>query len=304
MISSTPSQRLGAGALAILVHGLFILALLFTVSWKALPHVPVYADLWDALPALPEVAEVMPEPPREAPALQPPVSLPPPEAQRPAEPPAPPAQADIALREKQAAARQEAARRQEEENRLAEERRKEAQLRQEEEERQADEAARLREQQRVEAEQRRQAEARRAAVEQARRELEAEMARHQEEELAREAERLRRVQQRQALVLSARTQQILEHQELIRTQIHQYVRRCDQLAGNPEVVFRIQLKPDGEIKRIQLLKSSGNTLCDQDVERAVLKAVPLPLPADKEAARAFTREPLELRLRPNETPSA
>lgn len=310
MIAPSPLQGFSAGALALLMHGLFLTALVFSVSWKALPEMPVYADLWNALPPLagsepdvpsdaqppvapPPMPEMPPPPPRAAPIPEP----------QPAPPPA--AKPDIVL-EADAKAREEARRKEEaqrqeqlarqaaEETRRREEARQLAQQHQQEELRLAEEQLR---QETV----RRAAATRREALEQARRELDAEMARQAQADLARESAQIRRTQDR--IVLSARVRTILEYQERIRRQIQSVMTRCDQVPGNPEVVYKVQLLPTGEVLRMHLERSSGNAICDQLVERAILKASPLPLPVDKEAARDFLREPLELKSRPNEDPA-
>lgn len=284
MIAANRAQRLSAGMLALSVHGLFLLALMFSVSWRTLPEMPVYADLWNALPPLPEAQPIAAPPPEPA------SPAPPPQPDLPAPaPPAPPpaaAKPDINLRPKP-------------ETKPAVETPTQPE---------AERARQAEEQRRREAE-RQAAEARRQAIEQARRELDQELdqelARREQAEIAREIEQLRRAQQAQAQYQqSARGRLILEHRDLIRAQIHQHLRPCPKLASDAEVIFSALLLPSGDLKRLQRLQSSGSAACDEDVERAILKAFPIPLPQDREAARAFTREPLELRLRPNETPAA
>lgn len=290
MIAANRAQRVSAGMLALGVHGLFLLALMFGVSWRTLPELPVYADLWDALPATSEPPSIVPAP-SEAPLPPPPRPEPvPPPRPEPVPPPRPepvpvpkppaPAKPDISPSAKpeakpatpkppQADPDQERARQ------ALEQRQREAEL-----------AA---------------AEARRQALEQARLELERELAQQAQSDIARELDALRRVQQVQAQ--SARGRLILEHRDRIRDQIHQHLRPCPQVPANREVVFSVQLLPSGDLKRLDLTQKSGSDACDGDVERAIRKAFPLPLPQDREAARAFTREPVELRLRPNETPA-
>jgi colicin import membrane protein len=63
-----------AGAFSVLVHAVFMLALVFGVTWRSQPIGPAVAYLWDALPpmtrvaaASPEQAPVAPAPPRPAP---------------------------------------------------------------------------------------------------------------------------------------------------------------------------------------------------------------------------------------------
>lgn len=49
-LSQTASTEAKAGALALLVHGAFLLLLIFGVSWQTEHPAPVMVDLWQALP--------------------------------------------------------------------------------------------------------------------------------------------------------------------------------------------------------------------------------------------------------------
>jgi len=105
-----------AGLLALAVHAVFILLLVFGVSWQTQHPAPVMVDLWDALPAppateappKPEPLPPQPEPPPlpkpvPPPAPTPPVPKPPQPAPKPEvkAPPAPaPKAPDIALEKK------------------------------------------------------------------------------------------------------------------------------------------------------------------------------------------------------------
>ena len=68
------------------------------------------------------------------------------------------------------------------------------------------------------------------------------------------------------------------------------------LQGNPEAIFHVTQLPTGEVLHIKLLKSSGNPAYDREVERAILKSSPLPLPSDRSL---FDRE-LKLTFRPRD----
>jgi TolA protein len=48
--------------------------------------------------------------------------------------------------------------------------------------------------------------------------------------------------------------------------------------GNPAVVFRVTLRPNGEVLTVKLQRSSGQKDFDAAVQRAIQKASPLPLP--------------------------
>jgi TolA protein len=50
------------------------------------------------------------------------------------------------------------------------------------------------------------------------------------------------------------------------------------IEGNPSVVFRVTLRPTGEVVGAKLQRSSGQKDFDAAVQRAILKASPLPVP--------------------------
>jgi len=70
------------------------------------------------------------------------------------------------------------------------------------------------------------------------------------------------------------------------------------LQGNPQVEFNVVLIPGGEVLTARMTRSSGVPAYDAAVERAILKASPLPLPPDPALFQQF-RE-LNLRIRPRE----
>lgn len=320
MSQAVARDRLSAGGLALLVHLFFFVALVFGVSWKTLPEVPVYADLWRSLPAPPERAAPPPpppEPPTPAPAPAP-KPLPPAkpaklvEPPKPAPPPAKTAKPDIALKakkEKEAARKREAQLRQEQERkqqadlkrqRLEEEaKRREADKRRRlEEEMERAEQERLQQEekqlQQRRDEQLKAAEAKRQAQEKARKEMEALLSAQMADELAEESQDIR-----QKVAVSGRLKLLDDYKSRIRLKIQGLVREPIKLKGNPEVVYRVDLLPNGEVVRATLIKSSGLATYDQEVERAIWRASPLPLPPDRDAAAAF-RDGLELKFRPHD----
>jgi colicin import membrane protein len=288
---ASASQQFSAGALAMVVHLFFFAALVFGVSWKTLPALPVYADLWSALPPMPT-----PEP---EPVSQPepePLPPPPPEPAPPVEkvPPKP----DIALKEKEEKRKRleaEKRRLQEEEQRKREEvRLREEVLREEQ---------RLEEQKRQEAvrraaEEKRRAEEKRQAQERLRKDLERAMAEQQAADLALERSQLVEAKA-MAAAAAAREKMVDDFRVRISLKIRGLVRLPPNLSGNPEAVFKVRLLPNGEVLKAELVKSSGQPAYDQEVERAILKASPLPLPPEREAAASF-RENLMLKFRPQE----
>ena len=66
------------------------------------------------------------------------------------------------------------------------------------------------------------------------------------------------------------------------------------IAGNPEAIFDVVQLPTGEVMSAKLQKSSGHKAYDAAVERAILKASPLPKPDRPEQ---FQRN-LEITFRP------
>jgi colicin import membrane protein len=247
--------------MALGVHVLFALLLVFGVSWQTQPPAPVMVDLWEALPSPPPrprpVPVNAPEPVKAAPAPKPVVKEPPPVK-------AP----DIALEKKKAEAERlnklQATRQAEEKARaeaaraardkqLADQKKREQLLRMEEEDlmrRMADEEA-------------------------------ANAARQSQLAEARAA-----ASKRQAAVAGV----VGEYRDLISAKVRGNTRVPDNLKGNPEVRCMVKLLPTGEVKSVQVTKSSGNFAYDEAVVRAIEKSSPLPLPADRDARAAFVPE--------------
>jgi colicin import membrane protein len=84
----------------------------------------------------------------------------------------------------------------------------------------------------------------------------------------------------------------------IRARIRSRIREpiVAQVPGNPEAVFDVSLLPTGEVLNARLIKSSGNKAYDEELERAIKAASPLPKP---EPQSLFQRR-LELRFRPKD----
>jgi len=84
----------------------------------------------------------------------------------------------------------------------------------------------------------------------------------------------------------------------IQTHIRSRINRdiAEAVPGNPSSVFVVTLLPNCEVLKITLQKSGGNKAYDDEVERAILRASPLPRP-DK--AEVFDRE-LRLTFRPKD----
>jgi colicin import membrane protein len=264
---SRPAPKLAAGALALGVHVLFALLLVFGVSWQTQQPAPVMVDLWEALPKpvppvvpppkpRPEPVKV-PEPVKAAPVPKPVVKEPPPVK-------AP----DIALEKKKADA----------------ERLKKLQAVQQAEEKVRVEAARVAREKQL--------------ADQKKRELLRQM---EEEDLMRRmadedaASTARQVQLAEARAAASKRRTEVDriagqNADMISIKVNGNTRLPDNLKSNIEVRFQVKLLPTGEVVSARLTRSSGNVDFDRAVERAIYKSSPLPLPADRDARTEFVPE--------------
>ena len=76
---SRPGSNLAAGVLALGVHAMFVLLLVFGVSWQTQHPAPVMVDLWEALPEITPTDVQPPEPLPEPDIVPPPAPEPVPE---------------------------------------------------------------------------------------------------------------------------------------------------------------------------------------------------------------------------------
>jgi len=274
------SQHVSSGGLALVVHGLFFVALLFGLSWKTLPQIPVEADMWQSLPSLPPPPPPVVQEPE--PAVTPPV------AEKPAE-------ADIALEKakkiKLAEARREAREKaQAMKERLNQERLERDKAERARMEKEKAELARL-EKERALRDQQEKDRLEKEKREAIKRQFEQVLNREMHDQMTAESPQVSAVQAR----INART--IKDFRDRIIGKIRGNVRLPPTIAGNPQAEFQVSLLPNGEVLRVTLTKSSGQKPYDQEVERAILKSSPLPLPADKSVAAVF-RDGLALKFRP------
>lgn len=257
-------ERLASGAFALAMHVLFFALLVFGVAWQQHRNeAPVVVELWRDLP---------PPPPPPQPAAEPEPAA---KARPKAEPsppkvePKPPEKPDIALKEKL-----------EKERRAREQALAEAKRRQELEEKKRREALAEKKRQEELAEKKKKEElARLAAL---------------KEQQAKEAEAKRLAAERAA----AQQRLIDEYKRRIADKIKRFIVEPPGLQGNPEVVFDVTLLPGGEVLGVRLARASPAPAWDAAVERAILRAQPLPLPEDPALFAAF-RE-LQLKFRPKE----
>jgi colicin import membrane protein len=267
-----PGMRSGL-ALAILAHVLLILALAWSVNWKASEPEGVVAELWSALPqtAAPKAAPPEPKPtPVEAKPTPPPVEAKPaptPPVVKPAPPPVR-ADAQIAI-ERERAARERA--RQEELERVEAARKADLKKR--------EEAKRL------EAERERQ----RLAAEQAEKKQAAEQARKEEARQAaiREANLRRMMREAGSSDDPAAAGSAMRtsgpsagYAGRIKARVKPNIVLAAPVDGNPPATVEVRVAPDGTIVGRKLVRSSGSTLWDETVLRAIDKTEVLPKDVD------------------------
>ena len=275
-----PGMRSGL-ALALLAHVLLILALAWSVNWKASEPEGVVAELWAALPqaAAPKAAPPEPKP------TPPPVEAkptPPPPVINPAPPPVR-ADAQIAI-ERERAARERA--RQEELERA--EAAKKAELRKREEAKRLDAE---RERQRLAAEQ---AEKKQAA-EQAKKE-EARQAAIREANLRRMMKEAGSSDDPAAAGNAARTAgPSAGYAGRIKARVKPNIVLTAPLDGNPPATVEVRVAPDGTIVGRKLVRSSGSPLWDETVLRAIDKTEVLPKDVDGRVPPTF-----EITFRPRD----
>lgn len=275
---TTPNERVISGAMALATHAVFFILLVFSVTWQKRQPEAMVVDLWNNLPpvAAPKAEpapEVKPEPPAPKPE-------PPPRVEPKAEPkPAPRAEAkpvpkvepkptikpDIALQDKKEKERKAA------EQALAEKKKREQELaeKKKREQEHAQVAA-------AKAQQAKEAEARQQA------------AREQEDALKKLA----------AQQAAAQSKVVDEYKRRIAEKIKRFIIEPPDLQGNPEVEMDVVLLPGGEVLGVKTRRASAMSAWDNAVERAIMKAQPLPLPPDPAMFKDF-RE-LNLKFRPKE----
>jgi colicin import membrane protein len=289
--------------LAIAVHAVFLVVLVFSLNWQNRVEAPITAELYPATapvpvaPPAPAVTEPKPAPPPEPQPAPQPVPQPPPPAPRPEPKPRPEPRAekpdtraaDIALK-----AREEAQRKQREEVERArrEAEKKEAAKREAEKKETARRETEKKEAAKRETEQRRAAEAQRQAEAQERQAREAEALKAQAARELAAQEARRRADAEAAALAQARA----DYVRRIQAKVKGNVTLPPELPGNVEAIFEVVQLPTGEIIDVVLKKSSGVRAYDDAVQRAIAKSSPLPRPDRPEL---FQRT-LTLRFRPQD----
>jgi colicin import membrane protein len=112
-------------------------------------------------------------------------------------------------------------------------------------------------------------------------------------------EQLRKVLEKDAAQSAAAQSRLLdEYKRRVSERIKRFIVLPPNIQGNPEAQFEVVQIPGGEIFSVKLKRSSGVAAYDGAVERAILKAQPLPPPPD--AGRFNEVRELELKFRPKE----
>jgi colicin import membrane protein len=146
-------------------------------------------------------------------------------------------------------------------------------------------------------------EAARRAAEDARIKAEAQKAAEQKQEAQRIAD-AQAAQQRAELVKqqeqeAALSRLIDEYKAKIQSKIRRNIKQPPDVSEDARAEFLVTLLPGGDVLTTKLIKSSGNKVYDDAVERAILRSSPLPLPQDVSLFNRF-RE-LDLTFKPDKT---
>ena len=261
---ATDREKSISRVLAVAMHAAFLILIVIGVSWQKRASEPgVVVELWNSMtPPKPDIPAPVPKP-------EPKVEQPPPPEPKP-EPRPVVLKPDIALKE-----------RVDKQRKLKEN--------QELEKKKDDDAKRkLKAQQELEA-----------------RKKEDEKRKLERERVAQETETKRLAQEKQQAAKQAADQQsasqqalVNKYKALIQNHVRRHIVEPPNLQGNPQVEFDVVLIPGGEVLSARLARSSGVPAYDSAVERALLKASPLPLPPDPALFSQF-RE-LHLQIRPKE----
>ena len=265
-MSAERSDKTRARLLALAMHALFILLIVFGVSWQKKSPPAVEAELWSNLPPLPQQkTEPAPEPEPAPP--PPPRVAPPPEPQTTQVPLKP----DIAIKkaekekplpkaapkpEVKDTPKPEPKKREEDLAKL--ETKLETKLEKERLEKEKSETLAKAEAQEKLAAQKRAAEAQAAA--------------------------------------SADSKLVEEYKQRIVAKVRQNLIEPPGLQGSPTAEFDVVIIPGGDVLNIKLARSSGVPAYDAAVESAIRRAAPLPLPPNPELFQRF--RDLHLLVRP------
>lgn len=257
-------------SLAVLVHVLLAIALVFGVQWRQQAPESMAVEVWRSVPNAAPTKATSEPPAEEAPPPPPPVKVEPrptPKAEPRPEPKAP-AKPDIAVKQ--------------EKDKKTKEPPKEAVKEVPKDSKKTDAKA----------------EPRPSFDDALKREM-AQLERQksvQGERLRAEHESRQMAQLKADQASASRASGLASYTGKIRGKVRGNVVLPPNLVGNPTAVFMVTQLPSGEVVTVKKLKSSGVAGYDDAIERAILKSSPLPLPDDKSD---FQRE-LKLTFCPQE----
>lgn len=256
------SDGIGRGlGLALLVHGLLLVAIAFGVSWRSSEPAGVEAELWASVPQVAAPRAVEPEPTPQPKRPEPPPPPPKPE-------PVPQQQIDAQIAIEKAKKEEE---RKEEERRREETRRAELQKQKEEQERK-----------RKEAEAKRKDEERLAAI--------------REEQMRRMSGLAGATGAPNSAGTALRSAgPSASYAGRIKARILPNIVFSDTISGNPQANVEVRAAPDGTIIGRRLTRSSGVPAWDEAVLRAIDKTEVLPRDEDGRVPSSF-----EISFRPRE----
>ena len=296
-------------ALALLAHGLLLLALTWGIQWnRQAENQSVTAELWSALPqeAAPALQAPEPPPPEPTPAPAPVPPEPEPVKSTPQPRPAPPAptekaEADIALQNEKALKekkqREEKLREEkaQKEKDRKEKERKEKELKDKAEKLKAEqeredkerEKKKLAEKAKAEEKAKQLAQDKKRAEEKAKKEAQAKA----EEEKRSEAQRQENIRRMQGMAGASGSDDAkgtalkasgpsAGYAGRIRARIKPNITFNDDLDGNPKAEVEVRVAPDGTILSSKLIQTSGNKKWDDAVLKAIDKTETLPRDTD------------------------
>lgn len=263
-----------AALLALVAHGLLLLALSLGVSWRTSEPAGVEAELWSAVPQVAAPRAVAPPPPTPAP----PAPTPKPVVEPKPAPPPPDRDADIAREKREQKERLE-------KQRLEDERKEEARKQKERKQQERAEAEkREAEQERREAE-KREADKRKAA------EATKLAAKAREEQMQRMNAQLGATGAPDSTGTAAQSSgPSASYAGRIKARIKPNVVFAEDIAGNPMAAVEVKVAPDGTIVGRRLVKSSGVPSWDEAVLRAIDKTEVLPRDTDGRVPPALLLE--------------
>jgi colicin import membrane protein len=283
-VATLDSDKTKARLLAVAMHALFIVLIVFGVSWQKKQTPPVEAELWSSLPPLPQ--------PKAAPAPEPTPEPPPkpaPRVETPAPPPPAPKMVQVPLKPDIAMKKVE------KEKPVPPKATPKPEVRDEPKpvpKKREDDTARL-ERERVQREAKEAKDAQDKAVREqdAQRDLAAKEARAAADKAAAD----KATADRAARAAAARDTQ--KYIGGIYAKVWARVAVPADMQGNPEAVFMVSLLPGGELQGIDKVQSSGNAAYDAAIESAIRQAQPFAVPSGDEFHRSFRRFSMAFRPR-------